>query len=313
MLLLAGCGGAEETQASAIDDANPDTDTHTVRGAVLGIHGLLNKPPAETLETWWRESLDEGLRRNVDATPDYPFTLAYWADVRHAAPIALEDLDQPYVPAAGAGPLPAYEGGPLHQARAFVSKWGGAALDKEKDLIGLGRNVESMIGVGFDDLDEYYQNADTRRRMRDRLQKLLLEHRDDRILLVAHSMGSIIAYDVLRELESDPSFSVAHLVTIGSPLGLPIVARKVREEFGGTTTPRGVLRWTNVSDPGDKVALDCELADEYEPSADGVAVTDVFIVNGYVTEAGEANNHKSYGYLRAPELTALLVEFIGTD
>jgi surfactin synthase thioesterase subunit len=36
-------------------------------------------------------------------------------------------------------------------------------------------------------------------------------------------MGSIIAYDVLRMLEQRTS-GIDHFVTIGSPLGLPIVA-----------------------------------------------------------------------------------------
>jgi hypothetical protein len=28
---------------------------------IIGVHGLLNKPPKETLEKWWSESINEGL------------------------------------------------------------------------------------------------------------------------------------------------------------------------------------------------------------------------------------------------------------
>jgi hypothetical protein len=52
-------------------------------------------------------------------------------------------------------------------------------------------------------------------------------------------MGSIIAYDVLRMLEQRTP-GIDHFVTIGSPLGLPIVAQHVREEFSTTTVPRQV-------------------------------------------------------------------------
>jgi hypothetical protein len=41
-------------------------------------------------------------------------------------------------------------------------------------------------------------------------------------------MGSIVAYDVLRLIGDErPDFTIEHLVTIGSPLGLPYVRRKI--------------------------------------------------------------------------------------
>jgi hypothetical protein len=104
--------------------------------------------------------------------------------------------------------------------------------------------------------------------------------------------------------------SIEHFITIGSPLGLPIVTQKIRKEFGQTKTPENVLRWTNIADPADKVALDCNLSDDYKkPSASGVKVTDILGHNDYVNHEGEANNHKSYGYLRTPELSDLILAF----
>jgi esterase/lipase superfamily enzyme len=47
-------------------------------------------------------------------------------------------------------------------------------------------------------------------------------------MLIAHSMGTIISYDVLRDLgQEDPSFKVPHFATIGSPLDLPHVKAKI--------------------------------------------------------------------------------------
>ena len=85
--------------------------------------------------------------------------------------------------------------------------------------------------MAFDDLRDYYGKSDVRNRVRDRMANALQRHADNRVCLIAHSVGSIIAYDVLRMLEQHPP-GIDHFVTIGSPLGLPVVI---------TTCPRGVL------------------------------------------------------------------------
>lgn len=96
-----------------------------------------------------------------------------------------------------------------------------------------------------------------RKRVRDRLARALQQYEDKRVCLIPHSMGSIIAYyDVLRMLEQRPP-GIDHFMTIGSPHGLPIVAQHVRKKFSTTTVPRQVRQWTNLADPGDKMALDC--------------------------------------------------------
>ena len=163
--------------------------------------------------------------------------------------------------------------------------------------------------MSFADLAAYYATEKERREIRDRLSKVLARHRDKSILLIAHSMGSIIAYDVLREHEKSNPVTVQHLVTIGSPLGLPIVTFHVRREFGGTVTPAGVRRWSNMADPGDKVALDNNLADEYTANASGITVRDILVYNEYRNHEGKPNKHKSFGYLRAPELSDVVWEF----
>ena len=277
---------------------------------IMGIHGLLNKPARQTLEAWWADALLEGLKRNGAADLAPAFELAYWADVRHASPIALAELDEPYLEASGAGPLPRYEPGLLDKAREVADKWGSRKIDKAKDLIGVGPVVEELLGVKLADLGEYYADDRIRQGIRRRLGALLDRHRDDSILLIAHSMGSIIAHDVLRELESASPVAVEHWITIGSPLGLPLVSKKIRDEFGEQRTPTNVRRWSNLADPGDKVALDCNLETDYGPGLEGVQVEDVLVENGYVNALGEANNHKSYGYLRVPELSDRVDSFL---
>lgn len=274
---------------------------------IIGIHGLLNKPPPGVLETGWQDAIVEGLDRNYSLTQAIPFKLVYWADVRNSTPIA--DNDEPYVKAEEEGPLETYNPGSLDKARAIANKYVGRWADIEKQLFGLGTNIEHLIGIKFDDLADYYEKPEIRQQMRSKLSEILEQNQGKRVLLIAHSMGSIIAYDVLRTYDGSDALRIEHFVTIGSPLGLPIVGQKVRKEFGKPQTPTVVQRWTNIADPGDKVALDCALADEYT-STGPVQVKDVLANNGYVSPGDKPNNHKSYGYLRAPEVSEVIRDFL---
>jgi len=279
---------------------------------VIGIHGLKNKPAKDLLARWWAMSLQEGLQRNHGLASPLAFELVYWADIQYSAPIPEAEIDNPYFMAGGQGSLLRYGGSALDKVRAIAEKWGGRAIDKGKDLIGLSEHIDHILGIAFDDLRDYYREPDVRNRVRDRLARALQRHEDKRVCLIAHSMGSIIAYDVLRMLEQGVP-GIDHFVTIGSPLGLPIVTQHVREEFSNTTVPRQVRQWTNLADPGDKVALDCSLADDYRPTPGGIRVQDDLVHNGYVDRAGKNDQHNSYGYLRAPELSDVVRGFLAAE
>ena len=276
---------------------------------LIGIHGLKNKPARDLLTRWWMLSLTEGLERNHGLISLPMFELVYWADVQYSAPIPEAELDNPYIRADGKGPLRRYDGSALDKVRAIAEKWGGRTIDKGKDLIGLSPQVDRLLGMAFDDLRDYYRDPDMRTKIRMRLASALRQHQGKRVCLIAHSMGSIIAYDVLRTQESQPP-AIDHFVTLGSPLGLPIVTQHVRDEFSQTTVPQQVRRWTNLADPGDKVALDCRLTDDYPAAPGGVRVHDALVRNEYVDRTGTNDRHSSYGYLRTPELSDVLRDFL---
>ncbi|MEU1660632.1 hypothetical protein ABZ527_31600 [Streptomyces griseofuscus] len=83
----------------------------------------------------------------------------------------------------------------------------------------------------------------------------------DTRVLVAHSLGSVAAYEALWH---HPQWPVTTLVTIGSPLAIPrLVFERLRpppDLSGGALPgaghwPGSATRWTNVADEGDIVAL----------------------------------------------------------
>lgn len=83
----------------------------------------------------------------------------------------------------------------------------------------------------------------------------------DTRVVVGHSLGSVVAYQALCAL---PGHRVRALVTLGSPLGVPMVYRRMRPEPGGWPGD-GELVWTNVVDHGDVVALEKDLRPRYGP------------------------------------------------
>jgi hypothetical protein len=132
---------------------------------------------------------------------------------------------------------------------------------------------------------------------------------------LAHSMGSIIAYDVLTFMI--PDVDIHTFATIGSPLGFPVVQGKIAAEWQSKRlvppklkTPPGVkIHWYNFADLRDKIALIYDLSKNYLPNWRGVVVENFIVNNDYRTTL-EANHHKSFGYLRTPEFSKVLHRFI---
>lgn len=70
------------------------------------------------------------------------------------------------------------------------------------------------------------------------------------VAIVAHSWGTVVAYDSLLDLEVElPALRVANLLTLGSPLWL---VRHLLEDRSGRK-PGGVAKWTNIHARGDAV------------------------------------------------------------
>lgn len=124
-------------------------------------------------------------------------------------------------------------------------------------------------------------------------------------VVVGHSLGSVIAYDVLQNVEEAPA--VDALVTIGSPLGLGEVQDRLRpgwSRWGGYPTARLSGRWVNVYDPLDPVCgFDPVLMNDFRRDGDGV-----------ISDINEANwgrwRHSLEKYLRGAQLRAQLRELL---
>jgi hypothetical protein len=114
------------------------------------------------------------------------------------------------------------------------------------------------------------------------------------VVVVSHSLGTIIAYDVLRERSRE----VPLLVTAGSPLAVQEIQDLVTNPL---RVPDGVTAWRNVADARDLVALDKTIRPEYTPAD---RIRDFLVVN-------DSGNHHDIGnYLRtAPVRSAVAALF----
>ena len=281
---------------------------------LIGIHGLANKPPKDTLSEWWEAAIREGLSKNCDLEDaDFQYEMVFWADLVHDPLQAAEGHRQPYTKAPP-GPLREHVDSWRDGLRGRLQAAIGSFIDRTRRFLPIGLIVNPILRNKLHDLDYHYERS---RKIKDRngrlevarkvlmeeLMKTVVNHRGDRVMLIAHSMGSIIAYDVLRDLgQEDDSFEVLDFVTIGSPLGLSTVKANIRKERSGdagVSTPEVVRRrWANYADFFDPVAVDTHLGDDYEVNESDVGVEDNIVDNPYVGVDGRTNHHKSYGYLK---------------
>jgi len=281
---------------------------------IIGIHGLANKPPAGQRAEWWDAAIRDGLHRNKNFTnPDFTFTSVYWADYMYGPDAgAAGEEPYPYMPddmLKANRPLMTYQDGWLDELRADASKYVGNALDFLKGKLDIEHAAAAVLEWKLKDLHRYYEEPGTREELRWRLKQAVKEAlaADGKTMVISHSMGTIIAFDALQELSAEcPAGTLDHWITLGSPLGLPHVVLQIAREWGEPATPALVARWTNFADKRDPVAADTHLRDDYAKNAAGVGVRDDLVINDY-----GGIHHKSYGYLRAPEVSEAIAVFLG--
>ncbi|MGC0419667.1 trypsin-like peptidase domain-containing protein [Embleya sp. AB8] len=114
-----------------------------------------------------------------------------------------------------------------------------------------------VIQTAFKDVAAYLDQDDTRNAVLD--QVLAGMPADGPVVLVAHSLGTVVAMDLLTRL--GPAAPVAGLITVGSPLGMEAVYTHLR--VGGPHLPAIAGAWFNAWCPTDPVAIGCPLADEW--------------------------------------------------
>ena len=297
---------------------------------IIGIHGLGNKPPKYLLEEWWRQAINEGLKKIKSHFAEYDFELIYWADSLHPDPLnPYEDdkdselyLSEPYESAAKTKKIKS--NGFKENFVNFFKKQRDKLLFNETLHVKFPSLTDLIIKHFFKDLDIYLTQQCVEENksdclaqdiIRDKLADIFQKYKEKEILLIAHSMGTIVAYEVLIDVEDE--VNIDSLITIGSPLGVPFIFEKLKNdksivhgEESKLRTPENILtEWKNLADLDDKIARSADMSKLFKRNSHNIAPVMDVVENDYESE-GIENPHKSYGYLRTPEVAQIIDSFL---
>ncbi len=278
------------------------------RPRIIYIPGLKPKPERPCHRTQLLRCLVEGVRRIDPHTADaiaepeafhiVSWTYDFYGEYRDIA-VDLADIDSL-----------------LARERASEQDIEIAASLKRRFIIRLFRIASYLPfivpGLATDEIEvhmrDYFRYVRNHRGIaqaaRDKLKAALVDaaSSDRRVLLLAHSMGSVIAWDALWQMTRDGvAASVDQFVTIGSPLGQKIVQRHLlgREESEEGRYPDGINHWINIAAIGELTAIDRHLRNDFSGmTRQGRvrSIDDRECFNWYRPQ-GALNVHAEYGYL----------------
>ncbi|HIF9547550.1 TPA: hypothetical protein ACX6S8_003811 [Photobacterium damselae] len=270
----------------------------------IAIHGRSNKPPTHILEDSWLRAINDGRKHvNQPLINKSQFSMAYYADVFYQQPLYFDP--EPYLPdiPTNHSPIPLVVDEEHLSEMMEQNKWRLDNLFFEPLLseFGVYRALnylsKPLLRYWLTDVYHYFHDPAFALEIEKPLIRLLQEYRHHSITLISHSLGTVIAYNVLQKLAAQRSMqdiTIDKWITLGSPLGLASVKAQLKRNLQGSlAVPENVSAWHNYSDKRDIVCIDGDLTDDFTKNNSGVSVQDFQVANAY-----PGNPHKSYGYLQ---------------
>lgn len=295
-----------------------------IHKTILYVPGKRPKPAPDVLRARLWRALLAGVTRaeptaaaSLAGMPDC-FRLVAWNTLYYGATRASED-DAPYVDLLLEQPGPAPED--VREAlswRRKQARWLYTIADLLPFLVPLLPDAAVRSAVG--ETLRYFENhEDIGRQVRELLKAPLraLFAAGEPVMIVAHSMGSIVAYDALWELwhEERNRGRIDVLLTLGSPLGMNYVQERLVgfRNHDGRRFPGNIGRWMNVATQGDLTALDPLVHDDFAPMVERgltASIEDFHEgVFGYFRDRDGLNVHRSYGYLVQPVVGRIIADW----
>ena len=317
---------------------------------IIMIHGLASKPPRNQTHQLWRQVLTENIRvshrrlaRKLDTHPEV-FESAYWADV---VPHHIPD-DKGYIKK-----LQVQVGKVIDERRAIRDRFHvgmgekvssffkDRGIDLVKLLAGSLTFKDEVMTRFFRETELYDEDQYIADLMRAPLENALRKAWDDgrEPVIVAHSMGTFIGYDVLWRFSHRKTAGfkiynkkrVKMFITMGSPLGDPTVRKmlfaKHHEAYSKRHFPTNIDFWHNYACLGDVVAHQKNFETVFydpmrklkllpkRPKFRAIDYVDLHNPFEVVTHVGNRNRekrnpHKSYGYLAQPRLGSWIADYL---
>jgi len=277
--------------------------------------------PAQHSELLWR-TLVEGVRRADSALADIlqgsyaQFHLIGWNYTYYHV---YKDItsDIPWIDAL------INKHGPTEQDIRDAHSW---KLWMDRFMLMLGDHIPLLIRLlpekarsTAQEIDRYFNNTDdvagdVRALLKKTLVPMLEQHEE--VLLIGHSLGSVIAYDTLLELSRQKGINgKVDFLTLGSPLGMHYIQKRLlgMNNSGKKNYPDRIRRWINLSAEGDVAALNRNLNESFHDMLDLGLVESIEdhshgIYNFFRSDAG-LNCHRSYGYMVNPAVGSIIADW----
>lgn len=281
---------------------------------IVFVPGKNPKPPADQHQNLLWRTLLEGVRRAEATTVSdlsqhlQDFNLIAWNYLYyHKTKDISRDL--PWIDALINRHGPTEQD--VREAKAWHRKLDRLLYNIVDHLPLLLRLLSGPLRSTAEETQHYFQNRDNiacdiRELLKQELRPRLANN--DKVLLIGHSLGSVIAYDTLWELshlEHLPG-KIDMFLTLGSPLGMNYVQHRLmgNDYTGKMKYPTNIRHWVNISSTGDVTALDRIFSDDFGPMLKLGIIESIEdhcegIYNFFRNEEG-LNCHRSYGYLVNP-------------
>jgi len=169
------------------------------------------------------------------------------------------------------------------------------------------------------EMNRYFNNVDNigcdiRKLLKQTLRPLI--EKNEPVLLIGHSLGSVIAYDTLWELSYEEGLhGKVDFMTIGSPLGMHYVQRRLMgiNEYKENTYPKLIRHWINISSEGDIIALERNFHNCFKDMIKQKLVKSIEDhsngIYNFFRSAEGLNCHRSYGYLVNPAVGSIIADW----
>lgn len=265
------------------------------------------------LQEEWRISLENGCRKiNVTLPSDTKFIFPFYGDILHELAkdvdnstgklvekgnasdeemYFIRDLLNEVVENAGITTEQIRENYSEELSEKGVLNWAWViAMARTVDRIPVLREI--ILNIGTNDVFKYLSIP----HIRTEIDKLVVGHfEDDPCVIVAHSLGTVIAYNVLRE---KIKLNVDTLITLGSPLGIRTIKKYLDKPL---LMPSCISNlWFNALDGNDIVPLNPLTTRHFPITPEITNKTDL------VNET--PNRHEIGGYLSDPEVAAIIYQ-----
>jgi len=304
---------------------------------IIFIHGRDQKPDKAPLQALWYDAIEHGLQRDcgdsssLQAFRNVDKRFVYYGELSNT--LLKKPTEDPASRQQALAKLKEYQTHQFDEATYDeVSKMGflkEALADTFSAILGRMGVAETLITMVAPDMAHYwyedtYFGSDVRHRLMVEL-KEALDNQDD-VMIVSHSLGSMISYDVLWKLSHYGEYrhdygadkKVDLLVTLGSPLGDENVNDRLKGSRlkGDKKYPLNIQQWINISAEDDFISHDSEIKNDYKEMLElGLVpggMKDIYPIYNLNIRNGKSNPHASIGYLIHPEFIGVLDEWLSS-